>query len=365
MKHFYKAINAFFACIIPLTSVAQPAAADTLVGIYYGNQGWEMSNVQALESWQGKKHAVVNLFTSWCNQTTNLDNLFNQQLPYIWNNHNVPLITWEPYLCSGSTTPNDVEARAAKGTYDSYFSNWADRLKAFVSGPDGVYKTSDDRRAYLRLGHEMNGNWYPWSAAVGNNAPSSYVKMWQRVKGIFNSKGLDANHLQWVWSVNNTDVGGYSVESFYPGDAYVDWVAIDGYNWGTSQTWSTWQTPEQVFGPMLLRLRRMTVKPVSITEIASTTSSNSGNSVEAKAQWIADAFNFTTAQNIKMIVWFNQDKETDWAAFSGTRGDGIFTYNSQTYITNTSYSTSVGSGGFVSSDKTNPRLLTDAQFAGQ
>jgi len=365
MKRLCKIISTFFACALPLASLTQPASADTtsLLGIYYGNQGWEMGNVQALESWQGKKKAVVNLFTNWCDQTTNLDNLFSHQLPYIWNNQNVPLITWEPYLCT--STPNDVEVRAKDGKYDAYLSNWAARLKTFLSGPDGVYNTSDDRRAYLRLGHEMNGNWYPWSAGMGSNAPSDYVNMWKHVKAIFDSKGLDANHLQWVWSVNNADVGGYSAESFYPGDAYVNWVAIDGYNWGTSQTWSNWQTPAQVFGPMIDRLRAVTTRPLAITEFASSTSTSSGTSVAAKGQWLTDTFKYTLAQNIKMIVAFNEDKETDWAAFGGSRGDSTFTYSSQTYITHAAYNTSVGASNFVSSSSINPRLLTDAEFAGQ
>lgn len=365
MKRLSTIINALLACTLPLASLAQPASADTssLLGIYYGNQGWEMGNVQALETWQGKKNAVVNLYTNWCNQTTEQDNLFNQQLLNIWNNQNVPLITWEPYLCS-SDTPDNIEVLIANGEYDAYISNWADRLKTFLSGPDGVYNTSDDRRAYIRLGHEMNSDWYPWGAAMGGNSPSDYVNMWKHVKAIFDSKGLDANHLQWVWSVNNTDEGGYSAESYYPGDAYVDWVAVDGYNWGTSQTWSSWQTPDQVFGPMIRRLRAMTTKPLAITELASSTSIDSGNSTEAKSQWTADAFKYALTQNVKMLVWFNEDKETDWATFGGTRGDGTFTYG-QPYITNSAYNTSVGASSFVSSSSSNPRLLTDAQFAGQ
>ncbi|HEY9666287.1 MAG TPA: hypothetical protein V6C91_05750, partial [Coleofasciculaceae cyanobacterium] len=139
----------------------------SLLGCYYGNQGWQMEQVKALENFQGKKHAVVNLFTNWCNQTTTIDNLFNQQLPQIWNNQNIPLITWEPYLCDSASTPSDVVKRAANGEYDAYISKWADRLKTFLSGPDGVYQTSDDRRVYIRLAHEMNGNWYPWCAAFG------------------------------------------------------------------------------------------------------------------------------------------------------------------------------------------------------
>src|SRR5689334_9640437 len=82
----------------------QTAFGATLLGVYYGNQGWKMEQVQAMESWQGKRHTVVNMFTNWCNQTKTMNNLFGQQLVNIWNNKNVPMVTWEPFLCNSAST---------------------------------------------------------------------------------------------------------------------------------------------------------------------------------------------------------------------------------------------------------------------
>ena len=104
------------------------------------------------------------------------------------------------------------------------------------------------------------------------------------------------------------DLGNYKAESFYPGNKYVDWVGIDGYNWGQTQAWSQWQDPGQVFGDMLRRLRRVTSKPVAIGEVATTTSSTGGNTIADKSQWSANAFKYAQSQNIKAIAWFNQDK---------------------------------------------------------
>lgn len=353
-------------CLVLFICLAQPASAatGTLLGVYYGNQGWKMDQVQALESWQAKKHAVVIMFTDWCSQTKGMDNLFNQQLLNIWNNKNIPMITWEMTICTTAGTPDNVEVRAASGEYDAYINTWATRLKTFLSGPDGAYGTADDRRVYLRLGHEMNGDWYPWGAAVGANSPTDYVAMWRHVRGLFGSKGIDASHLQWVWSVNNDDAGGFAAEQFYPGDAYVDWVAIDGYNWGATQTWSTWKTAAETYGPMIGRLRAITLKPLNITEAASTSATTSGPNVAAKSQWIADFYAYVAANDVKMVVWFNEDKETDWAVFGGSNGDGSYKYARTTYKTYASYKTAVSSSNFVASDAANPRLLTDAQFAG-
>ncbi len=353
------------ALLLPLA--AGGAQAQALLGVYYGNQGWAMDQVRAMEAWQGKRHAVVELFTDWCNRTKSLDNLFKQQLPAIWASGNVPVITWEPYLCSASATPTDVEARAARGDYDAYLNAWADRLKAFVSGPDGSLGTADDRRVYIRLAHEMNGNWYPWSAGGGASTPGGYVVMWQRVRTIFSTKGFEPRQLQWIWAVNTEDVGVYRAEDYYPGDDYVDWIGIDGYNWGASQSWSAWATPDQVFGPMIARLHaKAPAKPLAITETASSTSLPGKVDVAAKSQWISQLFAYAAAPavNARMLVWFNEDKETDWAVFGGTNGDETYRSGRSSVKAYGAYRRAVAGSGLLPSNPLDPRLITDAMFFG-
>ena len=204
------------ALLLASTLLPVVVHAQTLLGVYYGNQGWAMGDVQAMESWQGKKHSVLNLFTDWTTTTKVMNNLFGQQLPNIWNNGNVPMITWEP--STSGQTPSNIEVLIGSGQYDAYINTWAGRLKTFLAGPDGKFGTADDRRVYIRLGHEMNGNWYPWSPAVGGNTAADYIAMWKHVVNIFDSLSLDATHVQWVWCVNAQDVGGFRAEDFYPGD---------------------------------------------------------------------------------------------------------------------------------------------------
>lgn len=115
---------------------------------------------------------------------------------------------------------------------------------------------------------------------------------------------------------------------------------------------------------MLSRLHALTKRPVAISEFASTTSTSSGTSVAAKSQWIVDAFKYLHAQNIKMVIWFNLAKETDWAVFGGPSGDSTFNHKGNTYNTYSVYKSAVEASSFISSDAANPRLLTDAQFAG-
>jgi hypothetical protein len=235
------------------------------------------------------------------------------------------MLFWEPKICTWERTPPDVEVQAATGEYDAHLRAWADRLKVYLSGPDTTYDTEDDRRVYIRLAHEMNGPWYAWGAITGDNAPSDYIRMWRRVRGIFDARGMDATHVQWIWTVNHTDLD-TRAERYYPGDSYVDWVGIDGYNWGVDGAfpWSTWKSPTEVYDDMIRRLRNLTTKPLAITEYATTTSGASGRSLEDKSRWITDVHRYFLARDVRLVSWFNQDKETDWAVFGGDAGDDMF-----------------------------------------
>jgi hypothetical protein len=349
---------------LPFAAGAQ-TQGQALLGVYYGNQGWDMGQVRAMEAWQGKRHAAVLLFTDWCNRTKTLDNLFKQQLPNIWASGNVPVITWEPYLCSPAATPSDVVVRAARGDYDAYLDAWADRMKAFLSGPDGRLGTNDDRRAYIRLAHEMNGNWYPWSAARGGSTPVDYKAMWQHVRKAFDDRGIGSRTVQWIWAVNHEDVGAFKAESYYPGDAQVDWIGIDAYNWGSSQSWSSWRTPAEIFSPMLQRLRTFTAKPLALTETASSTAMPGRVDVAAKSLWITDLFGYAAAYttDARMIVWFNEDKETDWAVFGGTNGDETYRVGRTSYKAYRTYRAAVQGSALIPADG-GSRLLSDLAFTG-
>jgi beta-mannanase len=329
-----------------------------LLGSYYGNQGFNMAQVKDLETWQGKRNAVINLFQSWC-QTENTD-VFTRQLPNIWANGNVPLVTWEPFYCTATDTPSDVAIRAANGQYDAYLNDFTDRLKLWLAGPDGVYGTADDRRIYFRLAHEMNGNWYPWS---GN--PTAYIAMWQHVKSTFESKGIDISHAQFMWVINVGDKGSYKAEQYYPGDGYVDWVGVDGYN---AYTPSDWLQPPTRFDASVARLKAITSKPIAIVELGVMSTTTTGISAAAKAQWITEFFAYLLMKpDIKLICYFNKDlsSSSDYAVLGGMYGTDQSVVSGKTYLTYKSYQSGVQGQNLVPSDIANPRLLTDSQFMGK
>ncbi|CAF1136851.1 unnamed protein product [Rotaria sp. Silwood1] len=330
-----------------------------LTSIYYGNQGWSMDEIEYFSSWTSQRPTVIVLFTDWCNGS--MIDLFNTQLNNIWNNHSIPLITWEPFECGGASQPGIMKL-VRNNVYDTYINQFGNRLQTWLAGNDGILGNTDDRRVYLRLAHEMNGNWYPWSAAVGNSIPQDYILAWHHIHDIFSNKSLDSTRLQWIWCVNNADVGNYTAEDYWVGDSYVDWIGVDGYNWGATQSWSTWLSPNQIFSDMISRVRLLSsTKPLCISEYG-TTSKRIGNvsDTQSKNDWLNEFCAYMNNTQIQMAPYFNTDKETDWAIFGGMNGNTMWT-NFSAY---TAYKDCLQSNDWVLPDSTNQRIITDEQFAG-
>ncbi|MBW9110729.1 glycoside hydrolase family 26 protein [Microbacterium ureisolvens] len=205
------------------------------------------------------------------------------------------ILTWEPWRWGGGATQASYSnAQVIAGAYDTYLQQWGASLAAW------------GKPVYVRYAHEMNGNWYPWSDGVNGNASGSYAAAWRHVHEVVTAAG--ATNVQWVWSPNVPYAGSTPLASVYPGSAYVDAVALDGYNWGTSQPWSSWVTPQALFADGLAQLRAMAPgKPIIVAETASAEAGGS------KATWNADLVAHLAAQpDVTGLVWFHHDKEVDW-----------------------------------------------------
>jgi beta-mannanase len=218
----------------------------------------------------------------------------------------LPLITWEPWklpedLAAGSppeAQPDFSLAKIASGLYEDYVRSWARALAA-------VGKT-----VFLRPMHEMNGNWYPWGGAVNGNDPYAFRQAWVYMRKIYREEG--SNNVVWVWCPyvqSVPEIPGNALEAYFPGASEVDWLALDGYNWGTSQPWSRWQTFTEIFGEAYARLRTLVPdKPMMIAEVGCTEQGGD------KAAWISDGLAACSEKftSVQILVWFNVNKECDW-----------------------------------------------------
>jgi beta-mannanase len=217
------------------------------------------------------------------------------------------LLTWEPWKAgAGADQPGFSNASILAGDHDAYLRQWGTALAQW-GGP-----------VSLRYAHEMNGDWYPWADGVNGNAPGSYAAAWKHVHDVV--VGAGATNVRWVWTPNVPYTGSTVLAGLYPGDAYVDVVGLDGYNWGTGVAGRAWISPSDLFGFGLERLRAIAPgKPIIIAETAS---SEVGGS---KAAWDTDLVAFLQAQpDVVAFVWFDMDKEADWRIGSSASSTTAF-----------------------------------------
>lgn len=286
-----------------------------IVGVSDGSDPQSVTQGNRFDQWLEGEVDVQNIFIPWDDAGYELDELFTQTIPGLWESERQPMLTWELFLTSGST-PDDILSRVASGEYDSYIDEWMSRLNRAATESSISTPT-----VYIRLGHEMNGNWYPWAPAGGDGTPEAYLEMWKHVWTRVENQSQKDIQIRWVWAANHVDVGEFTMEELYPGDEYVDWLAIDGYNWGESQSWSEWRSPEEIFQQPLQRLASLGDGPLAVTEIGSSSLSGGEADIQRKSEWITDAFIMLNNYNVNMCIWFNEDKESDWAVFGGQRGD--------------------------------------------
>lgn len=227
------------------------------------------------------------------------------------------LLTWEPWKIPASNRkPYDQPDFSLKtifsGKYDKYIRSFAKALTGFP------------RTVYLRPMHEMNGNWYPWCGTVNDNTPGDFLKAWNHIRDIFAGEGAD--RLQWVWCpyVQSYPPEAFNrMENYFPGDDVLDWVALDGYNWGATREWSSWQSFEGIFAPAYNELNKMTRRPLMIAETACAEEGG------RKDEWIMDAFQAlrTVFTRVRILVWFDINKECDWRISSSPEALTAFQTN--------------------------------------
>jgi hypothetical protein len=219
----------------------------------------------------------------------------------------VPLITWEPWAWGGGLAqPAYALDRIAAGDFDAYITQWGQALASW------------GQPVQLRFAHEMNGNWYPWAEGVNGNQPGDYVQAWRHVHDVVAATG--ASNVDWVWSPNVPYFGSTDLAGLFPGAGYVNVVALDGYNWGTSASWSSWMSPQDLFAPGIAQLRTLAPGlPILIAEVASAEAGGS------KAQWNTDLVSYLAAQaDVEGFVWFHMQKETDWRINSSDASAAAF-----------------------------------------
>ena len=271
------------------TPEPQPApspAAGNFLGFYVPGAPSNMAPLTTLESQVGRRAAVVNFFIA------DSESFPASRCQNIVDHGATPLVTLEFW-----SAENGGVAAITNGSKDAYLRSFADQARQFGD------------EIWIRPFHEMNGDWYPWGGSTNGNSPAAVIAAWRHVHDVFESRG--AANVKLVWCVNNDSVPyttANGIAKYWPGDAYVDYTSIDGYNAGTTQSWSSWRTFSATFRNAYNTITGLSSKPLFIAE---TSSVEQGGS---KAAWITGMFSALDREfpRIRGVVWFNARLTYDW-----------------------------------------------------
>jgi hypothetical protein len=156
--------------------------------------------MQSLPSFQqsiGRPLAILHVYSAWAKPAP------VTALSAVAAEGSIPLLDW------GCGIPN---ATVAAGAADALITSYAQALKAY------------GKPVFLRWFWEMNLlKAHPACQSAGGAA--DYVAAWQHIWTIFHEVG--ATNVAFVWC---PAVTGANPAPYYPGDQFVDWIGVDGYD---------------------------------------------------------------------------------------------------------------------------------------
>lgn len=298
-------IEAGVAADVPTRTVtrAEPVLGPR-AGFYWGayrdNAPYLRSLVTDLETDAASRPALLMWYHEWHGASS----FPAAEAAWLAARGTVPVVSWEPWrppAVFGDLVVTQRRYRLSEiagGAFDRYITRYAGEIRDY-GGP-----------LMLRPFHEMDGNWYPWGGLVNGNTPADFIAAWRHVHDLFRRAG--ATNVTWVWSVNHVsvpDTAANAIANYWPGDAYVDWTAISGFNWGRASPLSVWKGIDAVIGARYAELQRYG-KPIALMETGAP--EVGGN----KAEWITDTYARLLAgyPGIDAVIWYDRrDSDArDW-----------------------------------------------------
>jgi hypothetical protein len=208
----------------PLARVPRPTGplapeSGALLGLWAKPRGGshdkaaQQARWRHLEAAAGRTFDVGHSFYAW------RDPFPTWREPWHLVSGRIPLISW-----NGTFT-----SEIAEGEHDALIRERADAVKA-LGAP-----------VFLRWFWEMDGR----KKAHWAQTPTDYIAAWHHIREIFAERGAD--NAVWVWCPNASAFASDEAARWYPGDAYVDWVCGDGYNWAPGRAGDEWESLSEVF----------------------------------------------------------------------------------------------------------------------
>jgi hypothetical protein len=258
-----------------------------MLGSYLALSGLSLRQSLALRRRQlGREQRIVHRFYPW-------DGYVPTSEPDV-GEHSILMVSWHG------------------ARYDQITNGASDRLIASVAKKLAGMK----RPILLRWGWEMNGDWFEWAGSQNGQKPGAYVKAWRRIHGIF--RDHQATNVAWVWSPNwnsAPDASWNRFQHYYPGDDYVDWVGVSGYDFYDETPATLFTAVTEAYGGR---------KPLILSETAAV-----DLGAHTKARWIRKLATWAAkTPSLGAVVWFDTDIQegTDHDFRPDTEADALAAY---------------------------------------
>jgi len=260
----------------------------------------------AFDDLVGKDIGILNYFVGWYfapYQFRWLPSQIAKQMPE--DRRPTLMITWVPRGRNCQIHPADQPGDWSANT--SLYDIVNGRCDAYIRGVARELEAMSFD-FMIRFAHEMNILDQPWWVGYYNRDPQLYVQAYRRIYNIFASEGV--TNVQWVWGPNyasNPREEWNSLYQYYPGDSYVDWIALSVYNWGEWLNVPWWSLSDlldsDTWDHAITGVSCRYAKPI-LLELGTVEGTRPGDGT--KASWVLDAYQqIQEYPFVKAMVWFN------------------------------------------------------------
>ena len=268
---------------------AQASAPPVLIGLISPWSG-KIQTTARDDSQLGIHSAIINSFFSW--GQSNTDPVMNW-MTWVHSRNAVPMVDLAP---PSSATLAQIVA----GKQDGYLRAWANRMRQW--GAANADATGLPATILFRLFPEMNGGWESYSPRTRGQTVAQFRSAFAHVVTLF--RNLGARNVKWVWNPDRIYSGSTSVKALWPGAAYVDWVALDAYNWA-DKAHGTHKSPYELMHNSVTTIRGFTSKPLMIAELGSAPSAG-------KDYFMSHMVSASQSLGAKALVYYDYNKEKNW-----------------------------------------------------
>ena len=291
----FVAMSAIGWAIVDSTSQAQASSNGTTFGAFAKPVNG-LNNIQAIQKLEGQLGVELPLirgFSDWD------DNIGADHSLHRWvkDNDRELIVSVNARRNNGSIVRWREIANAQPGS--TLYQDMQDLAS-------GVRRHGDTMTVIFHHEPEAGPN-----AVFGNN--EDFKAAFRKLHQVFNAEG--ANNAQFAWVMTNWAfaVGDLRpddprvADRWYPGDAVVDFIGADPYNWNNCRNTTTepWRSLEEIIEP-LIRWSDNTNKPLILAEFG--TDDGPGN---AKEEWIDDVRELLKSgkhrDRIAAVLYFHSD----------------------------------------------------------